>query len=269
MSSSSQEDIKPTTITPPSCVKVERENLPSIAEITTNPVPPSPSKTQVVASLKRKEMESSSPSSTIANTTTDHDDAAKHARTNNHESDEVLDLALTLGLQPQCRLEVQWDIVDDDTGVTRTHWWGATLLEHDGRTEDGVAVRVLDYDPYPDGGFPERSQEDVIIVGGDSMFNLTTESVLNYRREGEEETVVFKGEDGVRDIVNGILTQVMQNNAQRWSGLTAAQQASVADVVATQKERLIEALMARPGEVITSTVMKDILEQTLGPRRIE
>ncbi len=115
--SSSAEDTKPSTVTPTSDNLKPKDSDENKQETPELKPPKSPSKNDVVASLKRKEMDSLS--------TTGNANTAKQPRSNEEAKDdgEVLDLALTLGLEPQSRLEVQWDIVDDDTGVTRTHWW--------------------------------------------------------------------------------------------------------------------------------------------------
>jgi hypothetical protein len=67
-------------------------------------------------------------------------DSAKRPRT----EDEALDLAVTLGYKTGDRIEIQWEL--EKQGETDVHWWGATLLEHDGRTTDSVAIRTILYD---------------------------------------------------------------------------------------------------------------------------
>jgi hypothetical protein len=69
-------------------------------------------------------------------------DSAKRPRT----EDEALDLAVTLGYKTGDRIEIQWEL--EKQGETDVHWWGATLLEHDGRTTDSVAIRTILYDEY-------------------------------------------------------------------------------------------------------------------------
>lgn len=55
---------------------------------------------------------------------------------------QPLDLAVMFGLKEGDRLEVEWEI-DHEDGKKEVHWWGATLLKHDGRTEDTVAIRQV------------------------------------------------------------------------------------------------------------------------------
>jgi hypothetical protein len=198
------------------------------------------------------------------------DDAAspsKRRRAHDEDEQEVLDLATTLGLKVGDRLEVEWEIVEegsDESTSPRTRWWGATLLEHDGRTEDSVAIRVLDYDPFPEGGFPERSQEDVIFIGRDVLIDPVTEQELFFRREGDDdESAVCFRRDDIEEVVNSMLMDAMIKNERAWNGLDSAQQARIAEMVALKKEKLVEVLAAHPNGIITSSDMQAILVQTM------
>lgn len=203
------------------------------------------------------------------------------------KGNEVLDLAKTLGFKAGYRFEVQWEIHtaedDDDDNDNhqdtaaaavaavnqkspKTRWWGATLLEHDGRTEDSVAIRTLDYDPYPEGGFPERSQEDVIFLGKDTLVNPVTHDELTYRLEGDDttETVVsVAGREQIEQVVNETLMKAMTKNAAAWGSMSSAQQALIADRVAAKKEKLVELLLNHDKGVVTSTDMQAILARTM------
>jgi hypothetical protein len=111
---------------------------------------------------------------------------------------------------------------------TITRWWGATLLQPDGRvhvlTDDGsdfqsanspvptpqkpadvatVPIRVLDYDPCSEYGFPERSLEEVVFLSDHNLLNLSSGSRAHYRREGtdwEPSNVEQIGEDGLCEV---------------------------------------------------------------------
>jgi hypothetical protein len=155
--------------------------------------------------------------------------------------DEVLDLARTMGLEAGDRLEVQWEI--EMNGETATRWWGATLLEHDGRTEDGVAIRILDYDPFPEGGFPESSKEEVIFMGRDVLINYASQEESSYRLLTDDNSeVVWVGNEGIEDLVDTILTSAMQKTASNFNALPRAQQALFAEKVAEKKEKLVQLL---------------------------
>jgi hypothetical protein len=209
--------------------------------------------------------------------TSEHEhEPTKRSRTGNEE--EVLDLALTLGLKPGDRFEVQWEITQDAGDVTGdltaaadetepetiTRWWGATLLGHDGRTEDSVAVRVLDYDPFPEGGFPEGSPEDVIFMGHDVLIDPNTNQELHYRREGEDDSsAVWLGREGVEEVVNATLSNAMQKNSKSWNGLSRAQQGSIAEIIAQKKEKLVQLLLSQPNKLITTSEMQAIIAQTM------
>jgi hypothetical protein len=95
-----------------------------------------------------------------------------------------------LGLKGGDRVEVLWDISPEEEEETpasadvaaaksETRWWGATLLPPDSPVryytfddEEGdeavdlesVPIRVLDYDPYVEGGFPDKSLNDVAFL---------------------------------------------------------------------------------------------------------
>lgn len=179
---------------------------------------------------------------------------------------EVLDLAKVLGYQPGQRLQVQWEISDVVDGVeaTKIHWWGATLLDFDGRTEDNVAIRVLDYDPYPEGGFPDRSKEDVIFLGKETLVNPSTLDELNYRPEGDGSDTVWLRREDIETVVNATLESALNKNAVAWGRMSSAKQAMIASAVAEKKEKLLELLLDHPnGQVITSDEMKNMFAKIM------
>jgi hypothetical protein len=170
----------------------------------------------------------------------------------------VTDRAVEFGFKEGDCIEVEWEVGTDDNVAKR--WWRGTLLKHDGRTADEVAIRVIEYDPYPDGGFPEKTQEDVIFVAPYILLDPSTWEELNFRREGEEAAVTFNDED-----LNVMLMNVFQKHGDAFSKLSAAQQATMADIIAQGKERLLAAITRRwqeqPGKVITSEEVPEIMEQ--------
>jgi hypothetical protein len=110
--------------------------------------------------------------------------AVKRAKTGDSDSSVAtppLDLALTLGYKEGDRIEVQWEI--ERLGETKVHWWGATLLKHDGRTTDSVAIRTIEYDRKPELGF-DSCKDDVIFLGDDLIVSPDSQTQLKYRREG-------------------------------------------------------------------------------------
>jgi len=189
---------------------------------------------------------------------------AESTKRSRGEGQEVLDLANTLGFKVGDRLEVEWEIMNEsDNSDSKTHWWAATLLEHNGRTEDSVAIRTLDYDPYPEGGFPERSQEEVIFMGEDLLIDPVSHQELRYRREGEDSTVWYGKRDDVEELINTTLMNAMMKNAGSWKSLSSAQQAAIAEMVAVKKEKLMDLMSNHPKGVITSTDMQSILAQVM------
>jgi hypothetical protein len=188
---------------------------------------------------------------------------------------EVYDLAETMGFKAGDRLEVEWEIVDAsstpgtheaDDALARTRWWGATLMEHDGRTEDSVAIRTLDYDPYVEGGFPDHSKEDVIFLGRDLLVDPVTQTELQFRRQGaEEEDTVYVGREDIESIVNATLAQALQRNQSSWNAMEPSKQAFIASMIAEKKEKLTELLSshADANGVVTADDMRTILTQTM------
>lgn len=195
---------------------------------------------------------------------------SKRSRTTAEENDdeeeeptETVDLAVQLGFKNGDRLQVEWELVDpdaeDNNGEEQmtTRWWGCTLLPHDGRTEDTVAIRTLDYDPYPQGGFPERSQEDVIFLSHEILISPETHAEFRYRPEG---VIQFNNEEETRGAINEILMDAMKKHAGTWNTLTPAQQASIAEGIAQKKEQLVEAIMSHDkSPIIGPDDMQEIL----------
>lgn len=116
------------------------------------------------------------------------------------KSEEVVfDVSKNVGLSTGKRCQVQWEIhIGDDQ--TKTKWWSATLLPHDGRTHilhddshdekdrnDKVTVPLLQlqYDAFPEEGFPEQSVEDVCFLTDHSLFNVSSETRSYWRIDGD------------------------------------------------------------------------------------
>lgn len=202
----------------------------------------------------------------VAAETVDDDETAEPSK-RSRNSEEVLDLANILGYKSGDRFEVCWELVPegaDETAEPEQRWWGATLLEHDGRTEDSVAVRVLRYDAYPQGGFAERSLEDVIFLGRDNLIDPSNHQEMEYRREGQDDSEsTYVNRDDIEQVVNDTLSNAFKKNSASWNNLSRSQQASIAEIVAEKKERLVELLLNQPNRVITPSQMQDILARTM------
>jgi hypothetical protein len=209
-------------------------------------------------SLKRKA------SSGAATSTTDTEDCHSSASEDEGGSPKrprsesvPLDLAPTLGLKVGDRIDVHWEI-EKNNGETYAHWWGAELLEHDGRTTDEVAIRTIQYDAKPELGFSSCT-DDVIFLGDDIIVSPDSQTQLHYRREGQEE--VFWYNEGDLDAqLNSILMGALDKNRGAWKNLSPVQQAVIAEKIAGKKEKLKEALKSR-NEVITSAIIKDVLQK--------
>lgn len=211
-----------------------------------------------------------------------------------------IDVCTHVGLQPGDRIEVKWDLHVDvpmeksaasdaaDPGgsdvktpnkksqtQTITRWWGATLLQPDGRThvlsDDGgdflsspvptpkkpadaatVPLRVLDYDPCVEYGFPERSLEEVVFLSDHNLLNMSSGTRAHYRREGTawEPTAVMQiGEDGLAEADLG----------QTVGGATAA--AAESAVAKTSND---EAAVTVSGEEGIRNILDSVLMKALG-----
>jgi hypothetical protein len=185
-----------------------------------------------------------------------------------NDGDEVLDLALTFGCEPGLRLEVEWDVVDgnktdsnDDgeTGnkaTTTTRWWGATLLPYDGRvTVDSEVVRTLEYDAYPEGGFPEKIKEDVVFIGQYTLCDPYTQEIMAFRLEGGEDMWFSGDRTDLEDTVDTCLASAMEKHKDLWDKLTPARQAEIASMLSSHKEKFVDLLSTHT--VITPEVIKD------------
>jgi hypothetical protein len=223
-------------------------------------------------------------------------------------STETIDIAETLGLKTGDRIEVQWEIHNDvvveegdddnskkiaattdknnDTGnenkdkdneddgdVTVTvHWWKATVLEHDGRTTDSVAIRSLLYDARPDLGFPEISKEDVVFMGRDVLVPANevdsadwendpdAVSRMSFRRVNDDEEITFYNDDDLEEQLNSVLMGAFNKNQQQWRNIPASQQAVIAEMIKKKKEQLKKVIKEEAKhKVITSETIKEIL----------
>jgi hypothetical protein len=207
------------------------------------------------AEAKRSRVETTHTATTPATTSTD---------------DEVIDLARTMDLKVGDRLEIEWELDngdnDEDDGPSETivHWWGATLLEHDGRTDEGVAIRTLQYDPYPERGFPDSSNEDVIFMGRDFLICYPSQDELNYRTltdDGSEVAYVVTNEQDVEDLVDSILTSALSKKAANFEALPRAQQAILAEKIASKKEKLIQLMKDHMSEQRAAGINRPVTAQ--------
>ncbi len=179
---------------------------------------------------------------------------------------------------------------------TQTRWWGGTLLHPDGRMhilqdqdpsskdEDivQVPVRVIDYDPYIEGGFPDRSLEDVCFLTDHSLYNMASDSRMWWRKHGdawmpgedmeEEERKLMTNtdmntnatsnanqttsddeisvtstsrEDALRVVLDSVLQGALLKAGidKRMNQLDPSQQSFMAEKIAKAKEKLTENLM--------------------------
>ena len=236
--------------------------------------PPSPAVAATEKPAKEKETATKTPRDPAASKEDDDDDdtkepPAKRSRgeeeTKENEEEEapteVVDLAVQLGIKDGDRLEVEWEIVETDENGREnmvTRWWGCQLQPWDGKVEDSVAVRILKYDAYPQGGFPEPTGEPVIFLSHEIIVSADGSlAEFRFRLEG---VVQFNNEEETREAVNTILMDAMKKHSGTWSALTPAQQRNIADGIAQKKEQLIEAIQNYDkSPVIGAEDMKEIL----------
>jgi len=229
---------------------------PEAAPATTTTTAPNVDTKEDEGSLKRKAI--STPGSTSdTETSSSYSDDDDEGSPKRPRSESVpLDLAPTMGLKAGDRIEVHWEI-EKNGGETYAHWWGAELLEHDGRTTDSVAIRTIQYDAKPELGF-NSCTDDVIFLGDDLIVSPDSQTQLHYRREGQEE--VFWYNEGDFDAqLNSILMGALDKNRGAWKNLSPVQQAVIAEKIAGKKDKLKEALKSQ-NELITSAIVKDILQ---------
>jgi len=201
------------------------------------------------------------------------------------KSEEVVfDVSKNVGISTGKRCQVQWEIhIGDDQ--TKTKWWSATLLPHDGRTHilhddshdekdrnDKVTVPLLQlqYDAFPEEGFPEQSVEDVCFLTDHSLFNVSSETRSYWRIDGDTwepssdsnekelfnsdsgespnslqvDEIVLPGsspEDALRKVL--ILESALISNGTSYKNMTASQQRIVAENIEKTKEKLVQKLL--------------------------
>jgi len=219
------------------------------------------------------------------------------------DESSIVDIAQAISLEPGSRIEVQWDlhfdtVVEDTEEQTdqeaadpdpkndtkQTRWWGGTLLHadtrvhtlQDGRDEVTVPIRVIDYDPFIEGGFPDRSLEDVCFLTDHSLLNIASDSRACWRKEGdswepntdmdeEERKIMVEGahavddddisvsstskEDALRVVLDAVLQSAMQKAGimSKMMKLEASQQSIMAGKIAKAKKKLTDKLLELSG----------------------
>lgn len=208
----------------------------------------------------------------------------------------VVDITKDINLLPGARVEVRWDVHHEDLinskVVLRSHtrWWGASLMPHDGRhhvlkeerNEGGdvmdkvtVPLRVLNYDPFPSGGFDKCSLECVCFLTDHLVLNIDSSEQAYWRKEGDSwnppvnmeeknETLVTNPlsaisavddddisvesssrEGALRVILDTVLKTALSKSGvmTKMNNLPASQRCHVAEKIASAKEKLTQKLM--------------------------
>jgi hypothetical protein len=205
------------------------------------------------------------------------------------DTSNVFDGAFVYGLKSGDRVSVKWEIIENEgTADERAvdHWWGATLLEYDGRTyieqeEDEeqshendddagpVAVHLLEYDEYPEGGFPEKSREEIIFASAFELVDMKSMDTLPYKRIGVDNMIEVIGNEngGFEEMVNTVLANAMKKSMGNFNSLPASVQLTIAEKIANKKAKLVtlmEEFFANSGKRVgTPEDMKKLIQQTM------
>lgn len=140
-------------------------------------------------------------------------------------------------------------------------WWDATLLPHDGRTSDSVAIRVLKYQSLPHLGFPDESQEDVIFVGQETLIQYESQEALTYRVLSEDGSPLqWLSAAQVESLVQTILSNALSNT--QFSQLPMNRQMELADQIKAKKEKLIM-LLQQQHSIVTKEHVLSLLQNAV------
>jgi hypothetical protein len=225
-----------------------------------------------------------------------HKEDSADATVNKRARGAVCDRAATLGYAGGDRLQVAWVVSNDTTDINDKNddtdnniddaannnddeavWWGAELLPWTPGDEtlrqgpDVLAVRRLEYDPYPEAGFLESSLERVVFLDeGGRLQDLSTGDVMEFQRESAE-TEAAALEQPVQAppeaLVQATLQTVLAKYADVLQTLPAAQQASISDHVSRMKERVMvhleeaQATSTSTDRLVTKEDMHEILSK--------
>ncbi|CAB9508966.1 expressed unknown protein [Seminavis robusta] len=185
------------------------------------------------------------------------DDEEEEAQEEVQEEAQGEDLCQQMGLLDGSRLEVEWQLVNDDDSMT-TRWWGCKLLPHDGRVEDGVAVRVLEYDAL-EPHYPEPSREDVLFLSSEILISPESQAEFKYR---VKDVVVGLTNDQTREFVTNILMQAFNRQQASFPQMDRATQGALAESFCRKKEALLDALAAHNnGPIITADRIREIMRR--------
>lgn len=151
-----------------------------------------------------------------------------------------------------------------------------------------VPLRVLLYDSYPEGGYPDKSTAEVAFVSDHLVFDLGIGATCCWRKHGDaweptqtdlteatasaeaaSSTSNWSGNvffDGSREsmttIIDSVIGRAFIGVSQQYSKLTAAQQRVVASAVGDAKVKFVDQMMAECSEtkVITPAHVKRCME---------
>ena len=201
------------------------------------------------------------------------------------------------------RLEVMWDLEEDvitsspvfEQVEKSSRWWGATLLPPSDPVETHLltdpengdtalmVVRVLDYDPYPEGGYPESSPTKIVFVADNLIYDLDCEESCVFRREGEEyepplnsvdpinnpvpsstPEVLFEASlDGATSLIDGMLSSAIASVMSKFEKVDAARQAVIGEIIGESRQTMIEALLKKMN-VMKSDGVDSLTQEHIG-----
>ena len=213
------------------------------------------------------------------------------------EDVEITDIPSTLNIKDGVRIQVQWDIANDNEGTSYTKWWSATLMPHqEGRLyklEDEndatmVPIRTLQYDAFPEGGFHEISNEDVCFLTEHSLLNMNSMSRAYWRLEDDkdweptnddnvDDDEISVGsnanattrETALRNVLDAVLERalIQSKTLEKMEKLEASQRCFMAEKITHTKEKLVQMLMKQFNDddsfenVITPEHIRSCMEQ--------
>mmetsp|Transcript_41491 Transcript_41491/g.132553 ORF Transcript_41491/g.132553 Transcript_41491/m.132553 type:complete len:246 (+) Transcript_41491:1169-1906(+) len=192
------------------------------------------------------------------------------------EGDAPCPLPLSsVGLEEGSRIEVCWDLVDEESGENRALWWAAKVRKPGGG--EGAGERVeweLFYDIKEDEGYDEHESRNVQFLGEHELLDVAEGTAMRWRAEGDawEDTVTLG------DMMNELQedeeaaqeggTSMEELERQAMGNLTPFQQQQVAARMRGMFDKMREGLQkvaeSRPGGVVTKEDIEAIMSSSKG-----
>jgi hypothetical protein len=161
-----------------------------------------------------------------------------------------------LGITKGERIEVKWDLVNND-GHSELLWWGASVLEKTTSThllqdgEDAHAeetVYRIEYEAKPLHGYPDTSCASVIFASDEAIYDVESDEILEFRRvinNNNSNSSCSNDSELIENMIASVVSDTITKHSSKLDALHPNAQVAVLDKIVASKDMLANAIKDR------------------------